>query len=90
MECIKCNGGCVKNGKLKSEKQQYKCKECNKQFVENAQKKYISQEEWSLVDKLLLERISIAGISRVTGISETHLQNYVNKKYKNVKKNSQS
>ncbi|WP_375603647.1 hypothetical protein NOX90_03045 [Wolbachia endosymbiont of Anurida maritima] len=50
MECIKCSGRCVKNGKLKSGKQQYKCKECGKQFVENAKKKYITQEEWNLVD----------------------------------------
>jgi hypothetical protein len=35
------------------------------------QKKYIAEETWNLVDKLLLERILIAGISRVTGVSET-------------------
>lgn len=87
MECIKCNGRCVKNGKLKSRKQQHICKECGKQFTENAEKKYISQEEWELVDRLLLERLPIAGISRATKISESHLQNYVNKKYNNIKKN---
>ena len=86
MECIKCNGKCVKNGKLKSGKQQYKCKECGKQFTENAEKKYISHGEWEVVERLLLEKISIAGISRATKISETHLQKYVNKKYDNVKK----
>jgi len=57
MECIKCNGICVKNGKLKSGN---KCKECGKQFTENAQKKYISEGEWELLDRLLLERVSIA------------------------------
>ena len=87
MECIKCNGKCVKNGKSENGKQRHKCKECGKQFTENAEKKYISQGEWELVDRLLLEKISIAGISRATKISETHLQNYVNKKYDNVKKN---
>ena len=53
-------------------------------FVENPTKKIISQETWDLVDKLLLEKIPIAGISRVTGISETWLQKYINNKYENI------
>jgi transposase-like protein len=56
MECIKCNCRCVRNGKLKRGKQQYICKGCGKQFTENAEKKYISQGEWELVDRLLLEK----------------------------------
>ena len=39
---------------------------------------------WKLVDKQLLEKISSAGISRVTGISEAWIQNYINKKYEDV------
>jgi hypothetical protein len=35
---------------------------------------------------LLLEKIPIAGISRVTGISEPWLQQYINKKYKDIDK----
>jgi len=34
-----------------------------------------------LIDRLLLERISLAGIARVVGVSESWLQNYVNEKY---------
>ena len=37
-----------------------------------------------MVDKLLLEKIPIAGISRVTGISEPWLQRYINRKYERV------
>jgi len=44
----------------------------------------IPKETWELVDKLLLEKIPIAGISRVTGISEPWLQKYINEKYENV------
>ena len=41
-----------------------------------------------LFDKLLLEEILIAGISRATDIPEPWLQNYINKKYKQtLKKN---
>ena len=50
----------------------------------NPTKKIISQETWDLVDKLLLEKIPIAGISRVTGISEPWLQKYINNKYENI------
>jgi hypothetical protein len=34
-----------------------------------------------LIDKLLLEKIPLAGIARVLEISETWLQSYVNKVY---------
>jgi hypothetical protein len=41
----------------------------------------ISDEKKALIDRLLLERISLAGIARSVGVSECWLQNYVNKKY---------
>jgi hypothetical protein len=34
-----------------------------------------------LIDKLLLEKIPLAGIVRVVGVSEPWLQSYVNGKY---------
>lgn len=37
-----------------------------------------------MVDKLLLEKLPLAGIARVTGISESHLQAYVNRKLESV------
>ena len=36
-------------------------------------------EQEDIIDKLLLEKIPIAGISRVSDISEPWLQNYINK-----------
>jgi insertion element IS1 protein InsB len=48
--------------------------------VPTATKKYISDEQKSLIDKLLLERLSLAAISRITGISESWIQRYVNNK----------
>ncbi len=41
----------------------------------------IEQATKDLIDKLLLERISLAGIARVTGVSEPWLQAYVSVKY---------
>ena len=38
------------------------------------------------IDKLLLERLALAAIVRITGVSARWLQTYVNQKYKNVSK----
>ncbi len=50
------------------------------QFVINPTNKTVSDETKQLIDKLLLERISLRGIARVTGVSWSWLQNYVNNK----------
>jgi transposase-like protein len=76
----------VKNGKIHNGKQNHKCRDCNRQFVENRQQKIISQSTKDLIDKLLLEKIPLAGIARVTEVSEVWLQGYVNAKYEAVPK----
>jgi insertion element IS1 protein InsB len=48
------------------------------------QKHPISADTKALIDRLLLERISLAGIARAAKVSERGLQSYVNEKYKNV------
>ena len=60
------------------------CKDCGRQFVENPPNKRIPKQLWDMVDKLLLEKIPIAGISRVNEISEPWLQQYINQKYEHV------
>jgi len=85
MNCSECDSqNIIKNGSIHNGKPKFMCKGCGRQFVENPTKKIISQETWDLVDKLLLEKIPIAGISRVTGISEPWLQKYINNKYENI------
>jgi len=74
----------VKNGKIHNGKQNYKCRDCGRQFVQNPQNKVIDQITKTLIDKLLLEKIPLAGIARVAGVSEPWLQSYVNEKYQNV------
>ena len=76
----------VKNGKIHNGKQNYKCRDCGRQFVENRQQKIITQATKNLIDKLLLEKIPLAGIARVTEVSETWLQSYVNAKYEALPK----
>ena len=53
-------------------------------ICKNPQQKRITQETKALVDKLLLEKIPLAGIARVVGVSEVWLQKYVNQKYQAV------
>ncbi|MGN7613663.1 IS1 family transposase [Magnetococcales bacterium HHB-1] len=65
-------------------KQNYKCKECGRQFVLHPEKQPISDKTKGLIDRLLLERLSLAGIARAVGVSESWLQKYVNKKLESV------
>ncbi len=70
----------VKNGHIPNGKPRFKCHDCGRQFVENPTKIVIEQEKRELIDRLLLERISLAGIARVAQVSERWLQPYVNEK----------
>ena len=84
MKCPECNSThSIKNGSVRG-KIKHECKECGRQYTLNPTKKIISQETWDLVDKLLLEKIPLAGIARITGISEVWLQKYVNRKYESI------
>ncbi len=67
----------VKNGRIHNEKPKHKCQECGRQFVENPTKKYILPSVIEYIDKMLLEKIPLAGIVRVTGVSKTWLQNVI-------------
>ena len=83
LTCPRCQATrIVKNGKIHNGRQNFKCKTCGRQFVENPTEKVIGQKTRDLVDKLLLERLSLAGITRVTGVSEQWLQTYVKSKSK--------
>ena len=83
--CPSCSSSqTVKNGHIHNGKQRFKCRECGRQFIEKPQKKIIDQETRALIDRLLLERLSLAGIARATQVSQQWLQDYVNKKYAEV------
>ncbi len=74
----------VKNGHIHNGKQRFRCHRCGRQFVEHPQKKTIGSGTRELIDRLLLERISLAGIARAAQVSEQWLQTYVNEKYAQV------
>jgi insertion element IS1 protein InsB len=81
--CPRCGSErVVKNGYIHNGKAKFACKDCRRQFVEDPLWRPISEETKGLIDKLLLERMALAGIVRVTGVSAQWLQDYVNAKYK--------
>lgn len=60
--CCKSNW-IVKNGFIPNGNQNFKCHDCSRQFVQNPTKKVIEQETRELIDKLLLEKLPLAGIA---------------------------
>jgi insertion element IS1 protein InsB len=82
MNCPHCfSAEIVKNGSHSVGTPKFLCTGCGRQFVEYPKKLPISQARKELTDRLLLERLSLAGITRVMGVSERWLQTYVNQKY---------
>ncbi|MGE0083538.1 MAG: IS1 family transposase [Desulfococcaceae bacterium] len=74
MNCPNCNSGNIKkNGHIHNGKQNYRCKDCFRQFVNNPEKKTVSDFEKNIILKLLIERIPLRGICRVMNVSLTWL-----------------
>jgi transposase-like protein len=67
--CPNCSSArTVKNGRIHNGKQRFLCHECGLTFVEHPQKKVVDAVTRELIDRLLLERISLAGIARAKGV----------------------
>lgn len=85
MNCPKCqSASAIKYGHTHYGKPRFLCKECGRQFVENPSRQPIDQDTRNLIDKMLLERLALAAIARITGVSERWLQMYVNQKYAQI------
>ncbi len=79
----------VKNGKIHNGKQNHKCRDCGRQFVQDPQQRRIDEATKALIERLLLEKLSLAGIARVAQVSEGWLQEYVNGKYNRIERQVQ-
>ena len=66
---------------IHNKKPKFQCQDCQRQFVKDSTKKVIDLETKELIDRLLLEKISLASIARAVQVSSTWLQEYVNDKY---------
>ena len=84
--CPNCGSEDVsRNGHTRHGKQNYKCRDCRRQFVLDPQWQMLSEEQKGLIERLLLERLSLAGIARVLQLSEDCVQRYVNRKADQVR-----
>ena len=82
MNCPKCQSPqIIKYGHTHYGKPRFRCQDCGRQFVEGATRQPIDETTRQLIDKLLLERLALAAIARVTGVSQRWLQMYVNQKF---------
>lgn len=82
MNCPKCQSSqIIKYGHTHYGKPRFRCQDCGRQFVEGATRQPIDEATRQLIDKLLLERLALAAIARVTGVSQRWLQMYVNQKF---------
>lgn len=82
MNCPHCHSKKTKkNGHTHYGKQNFQCNDCHRQFVEGGQDWFVSDHEKGIIGKLLLERISLAGVCRVMGVSQGWLMGYLKKLY---------
>jgi len=87
MTCPTCGSHDIsKNGTTRRGKQNYKCRDCGRQFVEDPQWQPKDKDTFGLIHLLLLEKIPLAGIVRVTGVSESWLEEHVNEAYAQIDK----
>ena len=67
-----------KNGHIHNGKQNHQCKDCGHRFVQCLDHQYLlSEEKRDLIERLLLERISLRGICRVIGIGLKWLLGFI-------------
>src|SRR5215475_6352754 len=67
--CPQCGSPWFKrNGQIHTGKQNHRCKRCGRAFVLNPENSVITEEQRALIERLLLERISLWGICRAVGV----------------------
>ena len=67
--CPQCGSSkCKKNGHIHNGKQNHHCHDCGRQFVQCFAQYLIADDKRELIERLLLERISLRGICRAVGV----------------------
>jgi IS1 family transposase len=76
--CPRCQSPkCKKNGHIHNGKQNHQCKDCGRQFVGCFAQGLVSDETRGLVERLLLERLSLRGICRAVGVGLKWLLGFI-------------
>jgi insertion element IS1 protein InsB len=58
-----------KNGHIHNGKQNHHCHDCGRQFVQCCEQYLIAEDKRGLIERLLVERISLRGICRAVGVT---------------------
>ena len=68
--CPRCQSSKYKkNGHIHNGKQNRQCQDCGRQFVECFEQSLIADDTRALIERLLVERISLRGICRAVGVT---------------------
>jgi DNA-directed RNA polymerase subunit RPC12/RpoP len=85
LQCPSCGSNDInQNGTTRHGNQNYKCRDCGRQFVENPKWRRSSADTKATIERMLLEKIRLAGMARSLEISESWLQQDVNDDYASV------
>jgi insertion element IS1 protein InsB len=71
----------VRNGPNSAGTPTFRCRPCGRRFVAAPQKGPVTDDRKALVRRLLHERVGLRAIARVTGLSRSWLQVFVNGVY---------
>jgi insertion element IS1 protein InsB len=67
--CLQCQSSRFKkNGHVHNGKQNHYCHDCRRQFVQRFEQYRIAEDKRALIERLLVERISLRGIRRAVGV----------------------
>lgn len=84
LRCPSCGSEYFKkNGFTHNGKQNYRCR-CGRQFASGGSDWFVDDRDKALINRLLLERISLNGICRAVGISQKWLLGYLKSVYGNL------
>ena len=68
--CPQCGSSKYKkNSHIHNGKQNYQCHDCGRQFVQYCEQYLLSDDKRALIERLLVERISLRGICRAVGVT---------------------
>ena len=80
--CPQCGSRVYKrNGHIHTGKQNHRCKACGRAFVLTPENSLITQEQRALIERVLLERISLRGICRAVGVGLQWLLQFIVRRF---------
>jgi transposase-like protein len=81
--CPRCSAAhVVRNGPARNGTPTFRCRACGRRFVEVPTKGPVPADRRELVERLLGERMGVRAIARVTGLSRSWVQTFVNALYR--------